>query len=240
VSGASFREIVSKDRSELARTVAEGVAALSRSPGGERRAIALSGGSTPKALYETLAGPAFAQRVDWSRLELFFSDERSVAPDDPESNYGLAARTLLGAVKPAAVHRMVAESGDAEGYERLVRERVARRRGAVPIFDLVFLGMGEDGHTASLFPGTRALEERERLVVMNDVAQKKTRRMTFTYPLINAADRVWVLIAGADKHAMVARCREARARADRSLPVLRVSPAGELVWWLDEAASKGT
>ncbi len=239
MSGASFREIVCRDRGELARAVAEGVAALSRSPGGERRAIALSGGSTPKALYETLAGQAFRERVDWSRVELFFSDERSVPPDDPESNYGLAARTLLTAVKPAAVHRMVAESGDAEGYERLVHERVGRRRDGIPIFDLVFLGMGDDGHTASLFPGTRALEERQRLVVMNDVPQKQTRRMTFTYPLIDAADRVWVLIAGADKHAMVARCREARARGDRPVPVLRVSPAGELVWWLDDAASNG-
>jgi 6-phosphogluconolactonase len=239
VSGERFRESVFKDRGELARAVAEGVAALSRSPAGERRAVALSGGSTPKALYETLARSPFRDRVDWSRLELFFSDERSVPPDDPESNYGLAARTLLTAVNPAAVHRMVAERGDAEGYERLVRERVARRRGAVPVFDLIFLGMGEDGHTASLFPGTRALEEHERLVVVNDVPQKKTQRMTFTYPLINAADRVWALIAGADKHAMVTRCREARARGERPVPILGVLPAGELVWWLDEAASSG-
>jgi 6-phosphogluconolactonase/glucosamine-6-phosphate isomerase/deaminase len=108
---------------------------------------------------------------------------------------GVAARTLLTAVKPAAVHRMVAERGDAE--------------------------------------------ERERLVVMNEVPQKKTQRMTFTYPLINAADRIWVLIVGADKHPMVARCREARARGDRPAPLLGVSPAGELVWWLDEAASSG-
>ena len=237
MSGAGYRESVFKDRGELARAVAEGLVALSRSPDGARVTVALSGGSTPKALYETLARSPFRERVDWSRLELFFSDERAVPPDDPESNFGLAARTLLTAVKPAAVHRMVAEHGDAEGYERLVRERVARRRGALPVFDLVFLGMGEDGHTASLFPGTRALEERERLVVMNPVPQKKTERMTFTYPLINAADRVWVLIAGADKHAVVARCREARARGERPLPILGVSPAGELVWWLDAAAS---
>jgi 6-phosphogluconolactonase len=120
-----------------------------------------------------------------------------------------------------------------------VRERVVRRRGDIPAFDLVFLGMGEDGHTASLFPGTRALEERQRLVAMNDVPQKNTQRMTFTYPLINAAERVWALIAGADKHAMVARCRDARVRADHPVPILGVSPAGELVWWLDEAASSG-
>jgi 6-phosphogluconolactonase len=237
VSGESFRESVFEDRGELARAIAGGVAALSRSPDGGRRAVALSGGSTPKALYETLARSPLRERVDWSRLELFFSDERSMPPDDPESNYGLAARTLLTVVKPAAVHRMVAERGDAEGYERLVRERVVRRRGAVPVFDLVFLGMGEDGHTASLFPGIRALEERERLVVMTHVPQRKTQRITFTYPLINAVDRVWV--AGADKHPMVTRCREASARGDRPVPLLGVSPAGELVWWLDEAASSG-
>ena len=114
-----------------------------------------------------------------------------------------------------------------------------RRRGDIPAFDLVFLGMGEDGHTASLFPSTRALEERQRLVAMNDVPQKNTQRMTFTYPLINAAERVWALIAGADKHAMVARWRDARVRADHPVPILSVSPAGELVWWLDEAASSG-
>lgn len=198
--------------------------------------VALSGGSTPKALYEALASPPLFDRVNWPRLELFFSDERALPPDDPDSNYRLAARTLLTKI-PSPVHRMVAESGEADAYEHLILERVKRRCGGVPEFDLVLLGMGDDGHTASLFPATRALEETKRLVVMNEVPQKNTRRMTFTYRLLNAADRVWILIAGQDKREIVARCRAARARGERSYPVLRVAPAGELVWWLDEAAS---
>jgi len=240
VSGASFREVVVEDRSALARAVAERIAELSQgapSDGGGALTIALSGGSTPKALYETLAAPPFLDRVAWPRLELFFSDERAVPPDNAKSNYGLAARTLLSKI-PSPVHRMVAESGEAEAYEHLIRSHIDKRRGDIPVFDLILLGLGEDGHTASLFPGTLALEERERLVVMNEVPQKNTRRMTFTYPLINAADRVWVLISGADKRDIVSRCRAERARSERSYPILRVAPnAGELVWWLDQAAA---
>jgi 6-phosphogluconolactonase len=98
--------------------------------------------------------------------------------------------------------------------------------------------MGPDGHTASLFPGTRALDERSRLVVMNEVPQMKTRRMTFTYPLLNAAERVWVLIAGKDKQDMIVKCKAARELGEVAYPVLGVQPTdGELVWWLDEAAT---
>jgi 6-phosphogluconolactonase len=240
VSGASFREVVVENRSALARVVAERIAELSQgaqSDGNGPLAIALSGGSTPKALYETLAAAPFLERVAWPRLELFFSDERAVPPDDAQSNYGLAARTLLSKI-PSPAHRMVAESGAAEAYEQLIRSHIHKRRGGLPVFDLILLGMGDDGHTASLFPGTRALEDCERLVVMNEVPQKNARRMTFTYPLINAADRVWVLISGADKRDIVARCHAARASGERPYPILRVVPTdGELVWWLDQAAA---
>ena len=240
MSGASFREVVVEDRSALARAVAERIAELSQGAQGDGNGpstIALSGGSTPKALYETLAAPPFLERVAWPRLELFFSDERAVPPDDAQSNYGLAARTLLSKI-PSPTHRMVAESGEAEAYEHLIRSHIDKRRGDVPVFDLILLGLGDDGHTASLFPGTRALEERERLVVMNEVPQKNPRRMTFTYPLINAADRVWVLISGSEKRDMVARCRAARALGEHPYPILRVVPTdGELVWWLDQAAA---
>jgi len=237
VSGATVREIVLPDRGALARAVAERIMELSQQPGDGPLTIALSGGSTPKALYETLSRPPFVEAVAWPRLELFFSDERAVPPDDADSNYGLAARTLLAKI-PSPVHRMVAESGEAEAYEHLIHSRIHKRRGEIPVFDLIFLGVGDDGHTASLFPGTRALEERERLVVMNEVPQKNTRRMTFTYPLINAADRVWVLISGAAKRDIVTRLRETRAQDDASFPILRVDPSqGELVWWLDAAAA---
>jgi 6-phosphogluconolactonase len=237
VSGGSFREVVLPDRAALARAVGEQLAELSQRPDGGSLAVALSGGSTPKVLYETLVKPPLVERIAWPRLVFFFSDERAVPPDDPDSNYGLAARTLLAHV-PSPAQRMVAESGEAEAYEHLIRSQLSKRRRGIPVFDLIFLGLGEDGHTASLFPGTRALEERQRLVVMNEVPQKNTRRMTFTYPLIKAADRVWVLISGADKRDIVARVRAARARGERTFPILGAEPTdGELVWWLDDAAA---
>ncbi len=231
------RTLVFADAAELARTVAERIAELSHGPGDDPVAIALSGGSTPKRLYEALVAPPLRDRVAWARLEFFFGDERSVPPEDPDSNFGLADRTLLRSV-PARAHRMVAERGEADAYEALVRERVRKRRDDIPVFDLILLGMGDDGHTASLFPGTAALDERTRLVVMNEVPQKSTQRMTFTYPLLDAADRVWPLIAGPDKRTMVASCLEATARGEQPYPITRLAPTeGELLWWLDSAAA---
>ena len=227
-----FRTEVRPDAAALAQSVAEQIADFSKSP----VTIALSGGSTPKKLYEALAAAPLFDRVVWKNIEFFYGDERSVPPDHPDSNYGLATKTLLSKV-PSPNHRMAAENGDADAYEKLVLERVKKRRGAVPAFDLILLGMGDDGHTASLFPGTKALEETKRLVVMNEVPQKKTQRMTFSYPLINAADRVWVLIAGKDKTEKVKECTAARAKGERPYPILGVEPTeGELVWWLDQAA----
>jgi 6-phosphogluconolactonase len=199
--------------------------------------IALAGGSTPKRLYEVLAAEPYRDRIRWQDIEFFFGDERSVPPEHPDSNYGMAKRALLDHV-PSKAHRMVAEAGDARGYARLLSERIAERRDGVPVLDLVLLGIGEDGHTASLFPGTAALGEHTRWVVMNDVPQHSTQRMTLTYPILNAAERVWVLIAGAGKTAMVAECLAAAARHETPRPSLGVHPtAGELVWFLDKAAA---
>ena len=236
MSPAPLRTIVHANPAALAQAAAERVAALSRSEP-EPVTIALSGGSTPKRLYEALAGAPLREHAAWERVELFFGDERAVPPGDPESNYGMADRALLSKV-PSRAHRMAAERGEAAEYEATVRARVTKRRGALPRFDLVLLGLGEDGHTASLFPGTPALAERERLVVMNEVPQKNTARMTFTYPLINAAARVWILVAGADKRDILGRCLAARRRGERPYPVLGVEPDdGELVWWLDRDAA---
>jgi len=235
----SFRIEVRADAAALARSVAEEIAALSKRAGDEPVAIALSGGSTPKRLYEVLAAPPFFDRVAWKRVEFFFGDERSVPQDDPESNYAMAKQALLEKI-PSPAHRMVAERGEAEAYEALVQSRVKRQRGGIPAFDLVLLGMGDDGHTASLFPATAALQERKRLVVMNEVPQMRTRRMTFTYPLLNAADRVWVLVAGRAKRDIVTECLAARKRGKRPYPILGVEPTeGQLVWWLDQAANPG-
>lgn len=218
----------------LARKVAEAVERLVGETDHDPVTIALAGGSTPKRLYETLAADPFRRRIPWERIELFFGDERSVPPDHSDSNYGMTKAALLDHV-PVRAHPMPAAEGDDFGYERLVRERVAAGENGIPVFDLVLLGIGTDGHTASLFPGTAALRERERLVVMNDVPKLATRRMTFTFPLLEAARRIWVLVAGADKRDVVARCLDPQVDAD--FPVLRARPAaGELVWWVDEAA----
>jgi 6-phosphogluconolactonase len=230
--------VVARDADGLARAVAERIVEISRRSEGRPVSIALSGGSTPRLLYRTLARDPFRSGVAWDRLEIFFGDERSVPPEDPASNFGNASRELLADVA-ARVHPMPVESGDAEAYERLVRGRVAAGDDGLPAFDLILLGIGGDGHTASLFPGTAALREERRLVVVNEVPERGFRRMTFTYPLLNAARRVWVLASGADKREVVARAFAASGRRDAAawLPVLGVRPrSGELVWWLDEAA----
>jgi 6-phosphogluconolactonase len=199
--------------------------------------IALAGGATPRTLYELLASDAFARRVPWDRVELFFGDERAVPPDHPDSNFGMVSRALLSRVDVRA-HRMIAERGEAAAYETLLRERVPARAGTMPVLDVVLLGIGEDGHTASLFPGTAALTEQQHAVVMNDVPQLDTTRMTLTYPAINAARQVWLLVTGARKRPIVAGCLGGAEAG--SWPVRGVQPVnGTLVWWLDQAAGGG-
>lgn len=157
--------------------------------------VALSGGSTPKEIYQKLASPLYRTRIDWARVHLFWSDERSVPPTSAESNYHMAMEAGLNTlpIPKEHIHRMVAEEKieeNAAQYEALVKERT---------FDLIMLGMGEDGHTASLFPGTEALNETKRLVVPNHVPQQNTWRMTFTYPLINAAKQTAIYVLGGEK-----------------------------------------
>ena len=163
--------------------------------------VALSGGSTPKAIFEALSKKPDA--IDWSRVHLFWSDERSVPPDDPESNYHMAMHSGLEKlpIKPENINRMVAETNteqNAQEYENLIKQTLLNRP-----FDLIMLGMGDDGHTASLFPNTSALTVTDRLVVANPVPQKKTTRMTFTYPLINAATNIAIYVIGKTKAPML-------------------------------------
>jgi 6-phosphogluconolactonase len=158
--------------------------------------LALAGGSTPRALYAHLAG---AGDFDWGRTDVFFGDERAVGPDDAQSNYRMARETLLvpARVPPENVRRL---RGEASDLDAAAREYEAALGGAsaAPL-DLVLLGMGADGHTASLFPGTTALDEKERLCVANDVPQLGTRRLTLTYRALTGARDVLFLVAGADK-----------------------------------------
>ena len=198
--------------------------------------IALAGGSTPRAAYERLA----AMDLDWSRCTVWFGDERCVEPEDERSNYGMARAALLDRLSgpgPMA-RRMAGELGPekgAEDYERLLREEFGD---ALPELDLVLLGIGSDGHCASLFPGQPALEEHTRLAVgvQRPGLEPFVPRITLTLPVINAAREVLFLVAGEDKADAVARAFG--AVPDRALPAALVAPAsGRLTVLLDSAAS---
>jgi 6-phosphogluconolactonase len=202
--------------------------------------VALSGGSTPRLVYPLLASVPRVDAVDWRRVEFFWGDERGVPPEHPESNYGVARELLLDrlpGVRPGAVHRMPADAADrhtaAAGYERELR-RLAVPPGHVPRLDLVWLGMGPDGHTASLFPGASTLAERRRLVAAATAPDGVAvhERMTFTLPLINAARAVLFVVAGRDKAPAIRSVRG----GSRELPAARVR-AHATVWLLDASAA---
>jgi len=206
--------------------------------------VALAGGNTPRGLYALLAGDASLRaRVPWERVRIFFGDERHVPPDHPDSNFRMAQETLLAQVPIAADHvwRMKAEYEDAERtaaeYERDIRAAFALPPGARPKFDLVLLGLGPDGHTASLFPGTAALHERSRLVVANRVEKLDTDRVTLTAPVLNDAREVLFLVAGADKAPALKAVLEGPDEPER-FPAQLIRPAdGVLRWLVDPAAA---
>lgn len=208
-----------------------------------RFTVALAGGSTPRGTYALLASEAFAPRVDWSRVHVFWGDERCVPPEHPESNHRMARETLLDHVPipPANVHRIPCEQEPmraAATYERTLQEFFALAPGAgVPQFDLILLGMGDDGHTASLFPGTAALHERRRWVVAHYVEKLQAWRVTLTPAVLNAADHVAFLVSGAGKATRLREVLRGSYQPD-ILPAQIVQPAsGRLVWLVDAAAA---
>ena len=205
-----------------------------------RFTVALSGGSTPKALYSLLA--ANYADFPWNRVYLFFGDERHVPPTDPESNYRMVEESLLTkiAIPAENVFRVPAENPDAAAaaadYEAQLRKFFQLKSGEFPRFDLILLGLGPDGHTASLFPDSQALDEQSRLVVANWVAKFNTHRITFTFPVLNRAAEVIFLASGPDKAEMLHQVLESKNTPP--LPSQRVEPSdGKLLWMLDEAAA---
>ena len=204
--------------------------------------IALAGGSTPRGLYEWLARPELSAGIDWSRWHIWFGDERSVPPDHPDSNYRMAREALLDHVPipDDQIHRMIAETDDrekcAKDYEGLLQDQLPRHGDGRPRFDLVLLGMGPDGHTASLFPGTTILEVEDRLVAPVWVEKLDTWRMSLTYPAINAAGHVMILATGESKAEMIRRVL-GNTHEESTLPIQRIRPAGELEWFLDTSAA---
>src|ERR1700674_120198 len=167
--------------------------------------VALSGGNTPRQMFELLASDEFRGQVDWAKVHVFWSDERAVPPESPESNYGMARRELLLRVPipQANVHRMEAEKPNigraAHDYEEILRQHLELDDRGFPRFHLIFLGMGVDGHTASLFPGTRVTRQTSRWVSTPMVAKLNARRMTLTLPVLDSALRVVFLVVGSEK-----------------------------------------
>jgi 6-phosphogluconolactonase len=230
------------DLETLSRAVAERFAALARAAVGEGKPffVALSGGSTPRRTYELLADPSLA--VPWTAVQLFQVDERFVPPDHDESNYRMIRGALLApaAIPGANVHRIRTELATpqdaAREYEKELQRVFASPTGVAPRFDLVLLGMGPDGHTASLFPGSPALEERSRWVAADFIQRFLAWRITLTLPVLDAAREIIFLVTGAEKADTLRRVVRG---LEQRLPAERVRPRdGRLAWYVDAEAAR--
>ncbi len=201
-----------------------------------RFAVALSGGSTPKAIYEGLISRKGASQIDWSKVWLFWSDERAVPPDHPDSNYRMAMESFQKVpIPPSQIFRMVAESDiekNAADYEEKIHYHLGTH-----LFDLVMLGVGEDGHTASLFPNTKALEIKNRIVVANYIPEKKAWRMTFTFSCINQSFHSTIYCLGKAKEHIVPKALNAAILSE--FPISQIGTAeNKALWILDSEASR--
>jgi 6-phosphogluconolactonase len=205
--------------------------------------VALAGGSTPKALYSLLVSdPSFRDKLPWKRLNFFFGDERHVPPDNDQSNYRMASESLFSKapMQPSQITRFCAEYPDPEKaaleYEQALRAYFKMNEGAYPRFDLVLLGMGDEGHTLSLFPGTKALPASNRVVVRNWVGKLYTDRITLTAPAANQANRVIFMVTRSDKALALKAVLEGPYEPDQ-LPAQLIQPVrGKLLWLVDQAA----
>ena len=239
---------VVKNKEALGRTAAETIVRRMNETLKTRdfTTIALSGGSTPKSIYTLLATDStFREKMPWGKTHFFWGDERHVPPEHPESNYRMAYDAMLSRVSipPENVHRVRAEYPDAgkaaKEYEQELLISFGLSQGQLPQFSCVLLGMGPDGHTASLFSGTTALKEKERLVVANWVEKFRTFRITMTLPVLNNADLVIFLVSGDEKSEMLREVMEGDAKADPFASRLIKPARGKLVWLVDEAAASG-
>ena len=229
--------IICRDVAELSRKAAEQFVALARQAIAARGrfAVALSGGSTPQALYSLLATAEFTGQLDWRQIHLFFGDERCVAPDHAESNYRMVAEALLGpiAIPGENVHRMAGEFAPedaAAAYAAQLTGFFDLPETKPPRFDLIFLGLGEDGHTASLFPDSSALQETKAWVATTYIAKLKAHRLTLTLPAINNAAQIIFLIAGQGKAAVV---KAIVTGQNSAAPAARIKPShGKLTWFV--------
>lgn len=206
-----------------------------------RFSVALAGGQTPRQMYQLLASAEFSGQIDWKHVHLFWSDERCVAPDHPDSNYAMAWGSFIDDVPVSMdnVHRILGEVDPlvaADTYEQELKDHFKAPR---PRFDLLLLGMGEDGHTASIFPGTSAASEAQRIAIATQHPKSNQWRVTLTFPAINAAANVTFLVAGAEK-AGVLRVVNSGLVSPEEIPATGVDPnPGRLTWFCDQAAAGG-
>jgi 6-phosphogluconolactonase len=205
--------------------------------------VALSGGSTPRALYRRLTAPEWKQKVRWPQFDFVFGDERCVPPNDPESNFGMTRESLflpLG-IDAGRIHRMKGEAVPAiaaHEYEQTLRRLTGCSSFDLPALDLILLGLGDDGHTASLFPGTPVLEDLTHAVVVTQSPKGVPSRLTLTLGVINRATVVLFLVSGPGKAPLVRAVLAPQDEADRALPAALVQPSrGRLIWMLDRSAA---
>jgi 6-phosphogluconolactonase len=231
---------VSPDPAALARHVAEWLTDAALKAGGPFR-VSLSGGSTPKALYGLLASDDFRSRFPWQRVSWYWGDERFVPYDHPESNYRMTREAMFdrAPVPPGNIHPVPADGTPedaARRYEATLQQAygAAQLDPARPLFDVTLLGLGPDGHTASLLPGEPVLEERKRWVVAVSHGRPEVR-ITMTYPVIESSRLMAFLVAGQEKAAVLKAVRAGGS----DVPAARVRPIGELLWFVDRAAAEG-
>ncbi len=207
-----------------------------------RFSIALSGGSTPRVLYGLLGAEPYRSQIDWALVEIFWSDERCVPPDSKDSNYSLAQEVLLSKIPISAsqIHRMPADKADRDAASLEYTQEMQSVFGTdgIPSFDLLQLGMGPEGHTASLFPHQESLQEQQRLVMPVTVPKPPPPRLTFTPPLLNAAHHILFLVTGADKADAVQAVLESGYQPDEYPAQIVRPPHGEVTWMLDTAAAE--
>lgn len=234
-----------KDAEHLSRAAAEKFIQIAHSATGHggQFTVVLSGGSTPRRLFQLLAEPPYRDKVDWEKVEFFWGDERTVPPDHPDSNFYMANEALLNKLEiaPKQIHRMQAEREDQEAVARDYQTEIAHvfgvpEQGEPPSFDLILLGLGPDGHTASLFPHTEAVVERQRWIARNDVPKLNASRITMTAPILNRAKSILFLVAGADKAEALHAVLDGPKDPER-VPAQLIQPTGgSLIWMTDEAA----
>jgi 6-phosphogluconolactonase len=228
---------IEPDGDALARYVARWLAErIAASPGPFR--LSLSGGSTPKTLYSMLAKEPYGSRVEWEKVEFYFGDERFVPHDHPDSNYRMANDALLSHIAAENIYPIPTNTTPedcAQRYEALMKKNYGNDTldSARPFFDVMLLGLGDDGHTASLIPGQPVLEERTRWVAPV-LHGRDEQRITLTYPALESSRVIAFLVTGADKAPTVARVRG----GDMTLPAAHILPHGEVIWFLDSAAAE--